>query len=750
MASTKARLAEAIRLFQRGEISAARNILEAISQSAPADCETWHWFAVVLARLREFPAARAAIEKALSIGPASGTLLLLASNICQDLGDIDSALRYAEQSERMDPSFAAGINNLGILLGDRNQLDQSIAAFERAIAVKPDYPRAVANLAATLLRVERFQEALVAATRSVGMQSSYAHGHYMRAAALFHLGDSEAALKACERALQLEARLGDAWLLVAKIHRQRHAIEQTSAAAKHAYALMPDRIEPKLILADLTWIGGNYSEAEAMWREILALQPQQLEAAIRLATSVQGIYADRSEIDRARDKIELALHQLLAQAGRYSQATTREVLRDLQTSNFFLAYQGRDDLVLQKQYAAFIESVLRAHVPQYYEPIESSDCCARPIRIGFASRFLFRSTAGNYFASWLTDLPQDRFEVYAFYTGELEDDLTEAVKQRAKSFFHQNVPFDRLADEIRGATLDVLLYPELGMDGTMYALASLRLAPIQICGWGHPVTSGHRNIDYFFSCELMEPQHAQQHYAEKLRLLPGLGTRYEKPVFPDATSGMAVKHRMDFQLPPDKTLYLLPQSLFKIHPDNDDLITEILLRDAEGVLVMFAANYPSWTSRFVQRLETSFRKKGMNTHRRVKILPILSHPDYKRVNQLADVMIDTLYWSGGNTSLDALAMGLPIVTLPGEFMRGRQSAAMLKMLGLDELIASDKTHYLDIALRLGQDKVYRQVIRDAIRANDHLLFDDPAPTKAFAELVESLVRTSAKSHSSAD
>ena len=67
---------------------------------------------------------------------------------------------------------------------------------------------------------------------------------------------------------------------------------------------------------------------------------------------------------------------------------------------------------------------------------------------------------------------------------------------------------------------------------------------------------------------------------------------------------------------------------------------------------------------------------------------------------VCDAMLDTLHWSGGNTSLDALACGLPIVTLPGPFMRGRQSAGMLSLLGVPELIARDRADYVAIATRL--------------------------------------------------
>jgi predicted O-linked N-acetylglucosamine transferase (SPINDLY family) len=101
-------------------------------------------------------------------------------------------------------------------------------------------------------------------------------------------------------------------------------------------------------------------------------------------------------------------------------------------------------------------------------------------------------------------------------------------------------------------------------------------------------------------------------------------------------------------------------------------------------------------------------------------------------------MLDTLHWSGGNTSLDALAMGLPIVTLPGEFMRGRQTMGMLKLLGVEELIATSTDDYLAMVKRLATDKSWRNEISAKILVNLNRLFNDPAPTKALGELLHNL------------
>ena len=310
-------------------------------------------------------------------------------------------------------------------------------------------------------------------------------------------------------------------------------------------------------------------------------------------------------------------------------------------------------------------------------------------------------------------------------------------RESADHYVQGTENFSFFSQRILGDQLDILIYPELGMDLMCFLLAALRLAPVQVCAWGHPVTPGHPSIDFAISCAAMEPVDANAHYNERLLTLPGIGTRYEMPMI---TAPVSNKTRADYQLPEDAHLYFFPQSLFKVHPANDRLLVAAMANDPKGVLVMFAGQNEGVTQRFITRLSTAFAEQALAPQGRVKLLPFVTHDDYKRINALCDVMLDTLHWSGGNTSLDALAMGLPIVTLPGEFMRGRQTMGMLILLGVEELIATSTDDYLAIAARLGTDKTYRDEVSRKILANVTRLFNDPAPPKALGAMLRTLVR----------
>ncbi|MFM6395632.1 MAG: hypothetical protein ACKPFF_03010, partial [Planktothrix sp.] len=115
---------------------------------------------------------------------------------------------------------------------------------------------------------------------------------------------------------------------------------------------------------------------------------------------------------------------------------------------------------------------------------------------------------------WLRYANRDQFEIYAYYTGNSPDPVTEQFRQYSHQFYHIPNNFEAVCEQIIKDQLHILVYPEIGMNPPTMELAALRLAPIQCTAWGHPVTSGLPTIDYFLSSQLMEPENAQEHYSE--------------------------------------------------------------------------------------------------------------------------------------------------------------------------------------------------------------------------------------------
>jgi CRISPR-associated protein Csy1 len=349
--------------------------------------------------------------------------------------------------------------------------------------------------------------------------------------------------------------------------------------------------------------------------------------------------------------------------------------------------------------------------------------------VAFVSAFFRDGTAGRYFESWITGLPRERFEVGVHFLGSGSDALTARLRARADRFIeHGGELPSAIVPQIEAAAPDVVVYPELGMDATTFALAALRLAPRQLAGWGHPVTSGLATIDAMLTADAMEPEGADTHYRERLVRLPGLGTRYARP------AQAARIDRTSLGLPSDAPLFFFPQSLFKLHPDNDALVAEVLA--ATGArLIAFEGRHPRLTRAWRARLDPALDARGV-ARDRVIVRPQVAHDDYLALCAACDAMLDSVRWSGGNTSLDAIACALPVVTLPGAFMRSRQSAAMLAQVGVPELCARDAADYVAIATRLASDREWREALSARIDRGATRLFDDPAPVEALAAALE--------------
>jgi CRISPR-associated protein Csy1 len=391
-----------------------------------------------------------------------------------------------------------------------------------------------------------------------------------------------------------------------------------------------------------------------------------------------------------------------------------------------VAYHGRDDLSLQRARGDILCALMQPLTPPRAARATASD---PRLRVGFASKHLRDCTVGNYFKHFVTDLRDDRISVFVYACGERDAFAREvaASVDRLTHFDDNDGALSAMASAIATDALDVLIYPEIGMEPVIEKLAAMRLAPLQCVLWGHPVTTGLATMDVFFSAAALEPDHAQSHYREGLHLLPGLGTCYPSPPAPSALT------RRELGLPEAAPLVVCAQSPFKWNPGFTRAAAEILRQFTDAKLVVFDSPLASRSRVFDDYLQHFFASAGIDVNARVVRLPQRSRADFLAVLAACDLALDTFGFSGGNTSLDALSVGLPVVTLPGDFMRGRQTMAMLRALRsppCETLIAKDEADYVATAVRLLRAPELRAELRDAIIANADKLFNDPAPVSA--------------------
>jgi len=267
------------------------------------------------------------------------------------------------------------------------------------------------------------------------------------------------------------------------------------------------------------------------------------------------------------------------------------------------------------------------------------------------------------------------------------------------------------------------------MDSLSQTLCYSRLAPIQAATWGHPNTTGSPAIDYFISSDLAESEDAQDHYSETLIRLPSMGVYYERPVL------AGPKHdKAHFGLDPQRRVYLCPQTLFKFHPDFDEVLRGILEADPVGDLVVIRSSTSQWNEDLLRRWERVLP----DARNRVKFLASQPRPEFLHLLSVADVILDPFPFCGGNTSYEAIAVGTPVITLPGKYLRGRLTHAMYQRMQMTQPVATTPEDYVQLALQTATDASFRADLVQAIHQTGPTLFDNHDDVQAYETMLKQL------------
>jgi predicted O-linked N-acetylglucosamine transferase (SPINDLY family) len=330
-------------------------------------------------------------------------------------------------------------------------------------------------------------------------------------------------------------------------------------------------------------------------------------------------------------------------------------------------------------------------------------------------------------------LPAARFEVLVLSPEQAPDRVTRYLDAHVAGRLVLARSLEEAQRQVAALGLDVLFYPDIGMDAFTYFLAHARLAPLQLATWGHPMSTGIPAIDGFVSHRDAETPASEAQYTERLLMLPA-GDALTYYFRPDTAA--LDKTRRDFALPEDAHVYLCAQTLFKLHPEQDDAFRAILARDPDGLLVLLAGDMPLLRREIARRLERAMPREW----ERVRFLPSQSYRDFLNLIRVSDVVLDTFVFGGGNSSLEALAVGRAVVTLPSAQLRGRLTYACYRRMGVDTPIASSAEDYVAKAVRLGMDASHRREVEQAIARRVDRLFEDDGMVAHLADLIEGAAR----------
>jgi predicted O-linked N-acetylglucosamine transferase (SPINDLY family) len=645
--------------------------------------------------------------------------------------NLDDHLATAQDSKRVNDYY-----NCGNTLQNQGHFKQAIGLYRKAIEHNPFFVNAYNNMGLALGRIGLNQEAAECFLEIIRLQPNFAQAYNNLGNIYCNLGFKEKAIACYRRAVELKEGFSHAYYNLGNAYELQGNIEKAAACLARAQVLLPDDPLINFGFGLILQKQGNYCLGLKYLEAVQKLKPEFLTARLQYLLSLPVLYSQESQIIACRKRFEKGLDELVFNTGLETVSQKRAALEAIgQFTNFYLPYQGQNDLALQKKFGEFSCLVMASCYPEYAKslpmPARKID---EKIRVGFISAYMHSHTVAKLFLGWIKNLNGDDFEVYCYYLKSKFDDVTESFKKQSNFFCQLNGDLESATRRITTDDLHILVYLDIGMFALASQLAGLRLAPVQCAAWGHPITTGFPTMDYFLSSELMEPANGKYHYSEKLVRLPNLSISYEPPSLPEMP-----KTRQQFGIGQKAFVYLSPQSIFKYLPQHDFLFPKIA-REVSNAKFVFISNASRTVTRvFKKRLERAFEKFKLKARDYCDFLPRLGRNDYLSLNLAADVMLDTLEWSGGKTTLEAVCCNLPIISQPGQFMRGRHSYAILKILSLNELIAANNTEYIQTAIRMAKDREFYLKIKQRMRLNKNEVFNDLTAINALEAFFGSLV-----------
>ncbi|MEI6558309.1 MAG: tetratricopeptide repeat protein [Rhodospirillaceae bacterium] len=635
-----------------------------------------------------------------------------------------------------EPDNADALHLFGVLAHQVGQHGIALEAISLAIHHAPDRADFHSNLGDVYRTLQLYPEAWEVLTRSLALDGRNAAAHNNLGLVLQALGRRDEAAASYQRALELEPvfpeahnNLGNAW----KELRQPGPAE---ASYRKALAQRPGYPEAHHNLGGLLQETGRRAEAVAAFTAALALRPDYPQARFgRVMAELPVIYRDAAEIDQRRAAYREALVELDAYVDHEAGDPVRLTEAAGSHQPFFLAYQGRGDRELQALWGGVVGAAMARRFPAA-EP-SPPPAAGGHIRVGIVSGYFCHHSVWKMpIRGWLSQLDRRRFRVNCYHTRAQRDAATLEAEGLADRFIQGPLPLEHWRTVILADAPDVLIYPELGMDAVTAQLAGQRLARLQCTSWGHPVTSGYPSVDAYLSSALMEPPEAQDHYTERLVRLPGLSVYYE----PVAVSSVA-SLRGEFGLRPGAVVYWSGQSLYKYLPQYDEVFARIAGAVGDCQFVFIDYGWGGVVNEvFRGRLRRAFAALGLESDDYCVFLPPLGLDRFVAVIGLCDVVLDSIGWSGCNSTLESLTHDLPIVTLPGALMRGRHSMAILTMIGVAETIAASLDDYVGLAVRLARDPGWRAGIRSRIAERKHRVYRDRSCIEALEAFLEQSVR----------
>ncbi len=394
---------------------------------------------------------------------------------------------------------------------------------------------------------------------------------------------------------------------------------------------------------------------------------------------------NKNEIKKYRQKIEEEIEKILNI--NFQKKLDYDKDQIIVPPHVDISYSDHDNLELNKKNVLAFKKLYKILNDESF----SKKKIQGKIRIGVISEFFTDHTIGKLYKDIIFSLDKNKFEAFIFHSqktnpGEIFNEFKK--KEEEGILKNELLPIKLLEkiDVIKNFELDIIFYPDIGLSVEFYYLALMRLARYQITTFGHPETTGSKSIDYYLISKNCVNKNTQKHYSEKLLLMNYLPMVYPKPI---------IKKKLCKSNLERKNIYSCPQTLFKIHPDFDQIIFDIIERDKKAIVYLIKDRHKVWYKKLINRLSNNNKYDST----KIIFLDPLNYEDYLLHIGKASVLLDPIYYGAGNSFFESMLFGTPTVTLPTDHIKSRLVLGAYKQMEItNPPIAKNIKNYVDLAV----------------------------------------------------
>ncbi|HEY2411299.1 MAG TPA: tetratricopeptide repeat protein [Pirellulaceae bacterium] len=667
----------ALEHHQAGRVQDAEQLYRQILLVEPSHPEALNYLGVIALQAGNFAFAADCLQRALAVRPNYDEAHCMLGVTLAALGSLDQAIIHFRQAIDANPDYPEAHFNLGIALGHQGKTDEQITHFRRTIHLRPDYPEAYSLLGIALTNQEQLSEALTCLTRALQLRPDFLEVHHNLGIVFEKQGQFDQAIECFQRALELSPNLIDSLNALGHAHQK----------------------------------SGHPAKAIECLQRLLVLNPHHAEAHINLGNALK----DQAQMEQA--------------VACYRRAV--ELRPDLTTAWSNLLYglyfcPGYSSAAIYAEHARW-----KAQQAQSFEnsiqPHSNDRSPNRPLRVGYVSANFRNHVSTMFFKPLFERHDKQEFQVFCYADGPTEG-FTMLLRQYATVWRTiAGMTDDQAAQLIRQDQIDILVDVTMHMAGGRPLLFARKPAPVQVCCIAYPGTTGLTTIDYRLSDPHLDPPAADdEYYSEKTFRLPDTFW-----CFDPLTTVPAVN-----ALPAQTNGYITFGSLnnfCKVNAPVLKLWAQVLKAADRSRLAMLA---PEGSPR--QWVCDVLQQEGI-TPDRVTFFARQSRQKYLELFHSIDIGLDTIPYNGHTTSLDALWMGVPVITIVGNTVVGRAGLCQCQNLGLPELVAESPHQFVRIATHLAADLPRLNHLRQTLRQRTQLspLMDAPR----FAQNLETAYRT---------